>query len=83
MQTQEVKMSLLPPTQDKCQKCAVDHEEDIPHDQTSLYWQTWFYLQHRRQPTWRDAMAHCTDEVKQQWIIALQEHGIEIETEAV
>lgn len=80
--TQEAKMTLLPPAPDKCQMCAVDHEPKYPHDQTSLFWQVKFKMERGRPPTWVDAMAHCTEEMKQQWTESLKEHGIEIETEA-
>lgn len=74
---------LLPPKPDVCQRCANEQHKDPaqPHDQKSLYWQYWFYGQHGRWPTRNDAMAHCTDEVKQFWIEALRERGIEVEME--
>jgi len=71
-------MMLLPPKPGVCQKCAVDHDEEMPHDQTSLYWKYWFYAQRGRWPTWSDAIADCTDEVKARWIEALKRHGIEV-----
>lgn len=69
-------MMLLPPAQNKCQQCAVDHKPEQPHNQQSLFWQYWFYGKKGRWPTWSDAMAHCTDELKQQWTEALKDHGI-------
>lgn len=60
-------MSLLPPTGNVCQECAVDHAWDQPHNQQSLYYQYHFYSMHGRWPTWTDAMAHCCPEVKAQW----------------
>lgn len=71
-------MTLLPPKSDVCQKCAVAHDPEQPHNQQSLYWQYWFYGQNDRWPTWEDAMAHCTDDVKQQWVAALREHGVNV-----
>jgi hypothetical protein len=78
-------MQLLPPKQDVCQQCANENHTDPeqPHDQQSLYWQYWFYGQNGRWHTWNDAMAHCSNEVKQIWITSLKNHGVEIETEAV
>jgi hypothetical protein len=78
-------MLLLPPRPDVCQQCASEKHKDpsLPHNQESLYWKYWFYGQHGRWPTWSDAMAHCTDEVKQKWTEALKQHGIDIETESV
>lgn len=60
-------MTLLPPAPGVCQVCARDHEPEIPHDKTSLYYQTKFYMKTGRVPTWDDAMAHCTEEVKRTW----------------
>lgn len=59
-----------------CQMCAVAHDPEMPHNQQSLAYQYKFYDQHGRFPTWADAMAHCSDEVKAQWREALAEHGI-------
>lgn len=69
---------LLPPAPDKCQECAVKHEAGQPHNQQSIFYQYYFYGQHGRWPTWADAMAHCTDEVKAKWTTALAEHGITV-----
>lgn len=71
-------MMLLRPDPNVCQKCAVDHDPEQPHNQQSLYWQYWFYGKNGRWPTWEDAMAHCTDEVKQYWIDALRARGVEV-----
>lgn len=60
-------MTMLPPQGDVCQACAVKHDHDQPHNQQSLYWQYHFYSMHDRWPTWTDAMAHCTPEVKTHW----------------
>lgn len=69
---------LLPPRPEVCQQCAVLHDERDPHNQQSLYWQYWFHSQHGRWPTWADAMAHCTPEVKKAWIAGLAEHGVKV-----
>lgn len=69
---------LLPPPKGTCPECAVAHEPEMPHNQQSLYWQYHFYNQHGRWPTWADAMAHCTNEIKGLWIEALGKHGIEV-----
>ncbi|MFT8710441.1 MAG: hypothetical protein ABF820_13525 [Sporolactobacillus sp.] len=73
-----MKMTLLPPKPGVCQKCAADHDLGQPHNQQSLYWQYWFYDKYSRWPTWEDAMAHCTDEVKQFWIDELKERGVAV-----
>lgn len=61
-----------------CPECAVAHDPAMPHNQQSLAYQYHFYDQHGRWPTWADAMAHCTEDVKEQWITALKERGIEV-----
>ena len=61
-----------------CPMCAVKHEPEQPHNQQSLAWQYKFYDLHGRFPTWADAMAHCSDEVKAYWAEALKEHGIDV-----
>ncbi len=72
-------MTLLPPHPDVCQECATDHHPSMPHNQQSLYYQMKFHMEHGRCPTWKDAMAHCSDEMKALWIQGLREKGVEIE----
>lgn len=70
---------VLPPPKDKCQICAVDHHPSQPHNKDSLFYQFSFCnnpVNEGRSPTWEDAMAHCTDEVKQKWTELLAGHGI-------
>lgn len=71
---------LLPPAADVCQKCATKHEPELPHNQQSLFWQCWFYRQNAgaRWPTWADAMAHCTPEMRETWTKLLRERGVEV-----
>lgn len=71
-------MTLLPPKPCVCQLCAVDHHPSAPHDQTSLHYRKWFYEHNRRLPTWADAMAHCSDNTKEDWTEALKTRGIEV-----
>lgn len=64
-----------------CPMCAVKHDPAMPHNQQSLAYQYKFYDLHGRFPTWADAMAHCSDEIKAQWREALAEHGIVVTPE--
>lgn len=59
-----------------CSECATKHPPEMPHNQQSLTYQYKFYDRHGRWPTWEDAMAHCSDEIKQLWKDALKEKGI-------
>lgn len=70
---------LMPCAPNVCQECAVDHLPGEPHNTQSLYYQYHFYAEHGRWPTWKDAIAHCPDEVKQVTIEVLKSHGIDIE----
>jgi hypothetical protein len=71
-------MILLPPKSNVCQKCALEHAPESPHNQQSLYWQYWFYGQNGRWPTWADAMEHCDEEIKNFWVEALKSKGIDV-----
>lgn len=73
-------MMLIPPHPYLCQICGADHEQHLPHNRDSLYYQVAFQMQHGAYPTWADAMAHCSDEMKQLWTDALTERGIDIGT---
>ena len=68
-------MKLLPPKPDDCQECAVDHDPAQPHDKMSIYYQYWFRSEHGRWPTWRDALAHCDLEIREDWEEELRHLG--------
>jgi len=61
-----------------CTECATKHAPEQPHNQQSLTYQYKFYDKHGRWPTWADAMKHCPEEIKNYWVEALKEHGIEV-----
>lgn len=61
-----------------CPECAVKHDPSLPHNCMSLTYQYKFYDEHGRWPTWSDAMAHCSDEMKEVWLKALRERGVEV-----
>ena len=70
------KFNLFPPEPDKCQVCAVNHDSKQPHNKESLFYQVNFKLKHGVEPTWLDAMSHCTDEIKKLWMSELKKHNI-------
>ncbi len=57
--------SMLPAAPDKCPECAVKHDPGMTHDNRSLCYQSHFYNEFGRWPTWDDAMSHCTEEMKE------------------
>lgn len=71
--------SILPPPAGKCSVCATDHEPEYPHNQQSLFYQYKFYNDNGRWPTWKDAMAHCSNEIKEFWTKELEERGVKVE----
>ncbi len=66
---------LLPCAKDKCQECAVDHPPEYPHNAQSLYYQYKFYNERGRWPTWKDALAHCSDDMREYWELELKARG--------
>lgn len=60
-------MTLIPPPAGACQECATEHPPELPHNWESFYYHTKFKMDHDRSPTWNDAIAHCTEEIKAQW----------------
>ena len=62
-----------------CPMCAVKHEPDQPHNLQSLAYQYKFYDQNGRWPTWKDAMAHCSDEIQELWKAELEKRGVKVE----
>lgn len=73
------KWKLLSPRPDVCQVCARKHEDYLPHDRESFYYQTRFNIEHGRSPTWNDALAHCSPEVRKVWIEGLAKFGVIVE----
>jgi hypothetical protein len=64
----------------QCPLCLATHHPDQPHNQQSLFYQYSFYEGHGVWPTWADAMAHCTPEVKKLWTDELAKEGIVVPT---
>lgn len=62
-----------------CPMCAVKHDPDQPHNKDSLAYQYKFYDQNGRWPTWKDAMAHCSNEVKELWRAELEKKGVNVQ----
>ena len=56
---------LVRPPSNCCPVCAREHDPKQPHVLESLYYQLKFNEKHGRKPTEKDAMAHCTKEVKE------------------
>ena len=70
-------MQLLPPAKHLCQQCAHNHSPEQPHNPQTLYYAVWFQQNYGRSPTWNDAMAHCSEEVRAEWIAYLTKLGID------
>lgn len=70
--------TLLPPKDGLCPECAVAHQPEEPHNQQSLYYQMSFKKKRDRWPTWKDAIAHCTEEVQEYWTKSLAEKGVKV-----
>lgn len=64
-----------------CPICATKHEPEQPHNQQSLAYQYKFYDEHGRWPTWADAMAHCSDMIRDYWTRELEKRGIKVNGE--
>lgn len=72
------KFDLLPPAKGACQECAIYHDKELPHNKDSMFYQIKFYMKTGRNPSWKDAMAHCSDEMKELWTAELNKKGIEV-----
>lgn len=62
----------------QCPECATVHTPEMPHNQQSLFYQYSFREKHGRWPTWSDALAHCTPEMRAAWVAQLKVHGVEV-----
>lgn len=70
---------LMPAPKGTCPECAVSHSAEQPHNQQSMFYQYKFYNEYGRFPTWKDAMDHCPEEIKNHWIESLNEVGVKVE----
>lgn len=68
-------MHLMPPAKGTCPACAVNHDPTYPHNCDSLYYQMRFHGLRGRWPTWGDALAHCSKEMKAMWEEGLKAEG--------
>jgi hypothetical protein len=75
VEVKPAKMTLLRPAPHLCQECAVDHRPEDPHNAQSLYYGVKFKMQHERDATWADAVAHCTPAVREAWEAELRRMG--------
>jgi hypothetical protein len=73
------KLSLFTPAPDLCQICGTKHTPNELHNCQSAYYQTSFFLKKKRQPTWRDAMAHCSKRDQKHYIEELTKMGVKID----
>lgn len=72
-------MRILPPGPGNCPICAAKHPPELPHNRNSLYYQMRFRHENGRFPTWKDAAAHCTQEIKRKFAEGYAEHGVIID----
>jgi hypothetical protein len=67
---------LLPAKPGKCPECATAHDPSQAHNAQSLAYQYFFYNQHGRWPNWKDAIKHCSPEMKKFWKEQLTAMGV-------
>lgn len=61
-----------------CPECGVAHDPNQPHNRDSLTYMYRFFDKHGRFPSWADAMAHCSADVKAFWRAQLTARGVEV-----
>lgn len=70
---------LLPAKTGTCPECAVAHDPKAPHNAQSLFYQYKYFNEHDHWPNWKNAMAHCSEEIKSFWVAELQKMGVNVE----
>lgn len=71
-------ITMLPTKPGTCPECGVAHDPRMPHNRDSLAYMYNFFDKHERWPSWADAMAHCSEDVKAYWRDQLNARGVEI-----
>lgn len=80
MEVKKGQFGMLPPAPDKCQICAAKaHDDEMPHNRDSLYYQFWFNANYGRSPTWADASMLCSEDMKKRLKAHLLSHGVKPE----
>jgi hypothetical protein len=59
-----------------CPDCGKHHDPSQPHDASTMRFQRQFHQRFDRLPTWEDAFAHCSADVRQLTRAQLMENGI-------
>jgi len=54
-------------TKGLCAACGSHHRSDFPHDLNRKEYRERFAAKYGRDPTWEDAVAHCTPEMQAEW----------------
>jgi len=60
-----LRSKLTPVLPGTCPTCGVAHAPEDPHRLKSLFFKYSFFDEHGRNPTQEDAMAHCSEAVKE------------------
>jgi len=55
-----------------CKECGDNHPKELPHNVTTSQYQVNFFNKHGKFPTWDDALAHCTEEMKISWKASME-----------
>jgi len=76
----ESKLRVLPRT-GLCEVCGNPHPRDTPHHKDSAFYRAKFFEEKGRYPDWNDALAHCTEQVRESWRMRLSEYGIDTQEE--
>lgn len=71
---------MLPAAEGLCPLCAYDHPPSRPHNAQSMFYQMRFRGAHGRWPTWADACAHCSSEIREITRQVIERKGAWIET---
>lgn len=66
------------PAPGQCPECAVVHPKESPHYAYGLFYQMRFKEEHGRWPSWIDAMAHCSEEIKKAFSAGLKKAGVDV-----
>lgn len=67
---------LLDPGEGCCPVCGDEHPPEYPHNPGHIYWQMLRAVHHEPSPTWNEAMAHVSEEMRESWVGFLDGAGI-------
>lgn len=72
-------MPVPPRAAGTCDECGANHSFGTPHKWGADRYMATFFNKHGVLPTWGDAIAHCREDIRNNWSVVLMDQGVTAE----